>query len=225
VDAESYLHWLRRIDLEAVGLPDLVRAVDTILQAMRRELEACGEAPGEMLQALLEIESDLRQDRLPLDLLEDFRRDFLDDLDPYEAADAVLERELREIAAGIAPSRWGSETYQRLEQAIDGFLEGGDEDALWTTVDDLEELIERVARSYANTAILPKEVTMESRITHRLLCEGIDQWRTALALLRDGESEDEPDWSKVLEQAEQGNRLLVCVQIYQSRLQSALTTY
>lgn len=220
MSCESYRHWLASTDLETARESDLLEAVQAVLHALNEAAE--DEQSSALLGALGEIEGQLLQGRLPRELLAAFRRDFPYHASPGEDPQAVLERELREIAAGIAPSRWSTETYQNLEQAIDAYLEGGEEEALWAQVETIEQLLERVSESYQRTAVLPKEVTMESLVIHRLLCEGIAEWQQALALLR--ESEDEPDWDAVLDGAEAGNRLLVAVQIYYQRLQSALST-
>jgi hypothetical protein len=229
MDAETYLHWLRTADLETTRLEDFRQAVEEVVAALKAEGD--GQEPGEMQEALTEILHELHAGGVPKKQIETFREDFLYDGEQHDPPEVVLEKELREIAAGISRERWSTETYQSLEKAIDAFLDGGAEESLWSTTDSIEELLTRVSDSYRQTAILPKEVTMESMVTHRLLCEGIEGWRAALAMLKDDEpaegddEEQDWDWDLVLKTAERGNRLLVAVQIYQSRLRNALSTY
>ena len=226
MDAESYLHWLGTIELANAKPGDVRQAVNAIVETLSAEAAKNDEQDddgGEMLQALLAIQAELAAGRSAQQHLDSFRQEFLYDTELPLPPQVVLENELREIACGIARSRWCTETYENLEKAIDRFLDGGDEEGLWTEVDTIDEILERVSQSYKQTAILPKEVTMESMVTHQLLCQGIEEWKSALELLRDGE--EEPDWTAVLKRAETGNRLLVAVQIYHQRLQSALSTY
>lgn len=218
MDAENYLHWLGTTDLVHVGQGDLTQAVDAIVAELEQETPE-----GEMLQALRFVQSELRSGRTPTRELLTFREEFLYDSDLPDPPHVVLENELREIASGISRDRWSTETYQNFEAAIDRFLDGADEEVLWSQVDAIEDLLDRVQSSYQQTSILPKEVTMESKVTHQLLFEGIEEWREALTMLRD-DQEGEIDWNAVLLRAETGNRLLVAVQIYHQRLQSALMT-
>lgn len=135
----------------------------------------------------------------------------------------ILEQELREIAAGIAEERWCTESYKNLESAIDQFLDGGEEENLWDFLDELEASLERSSESYQQTDILAKEVTVESLVLHKLLLEGIEQWQSAVAVIRQGDPECEPEWAEMLARAQEGNRLLVAVQIYYGRLQRAVS--
>jgi hypothetical protein len=225
MDAGSYLHWLRTTDLDLAVLSDLKEAVEIILGALQRELaehEAAGETVDfEMLHCLQEIFAELNHGCIPLGRIEAFRNDFFEDV-PAQSPEAVLEQELREIAAGINPEKWSTETYQKLEKAIHGFLDGGEEEALWSTVDEIDSILEESYESYRTTGILPKEVTVESVVCHKILFEGICWWKDAVNLLRDGDDDVEPDWSDVLQHAEMGNRLLVTVQVFNDRLQRAV---
>ena len=220
IDAETYLRWLRTADLETTTLEDFRLAVEAVVGALR--LEDDDQESGEMREALEEILQELHCGGVPCLKLEQFRQDFLYHTEPIEPPEVVLENEIREIASGLAEAAWSTETFQKLENAIDAFLDGGSEEPRWSAVDAIEELLERVSESYRQTVILPKEVTLESQVTHSLLCEGIEEWQSALALLRDEDSNEEPPWDTVLEAAERGNRLLVAVQIYHKRLQSSL---
>lgn len=223
IDAETYLRWLRTADLETATLEDLRLAVEAVVGALRAEDDE--RESGEMQEVLEEILRELHAGGVPRQTIEQFRQDFLYDAEPIEPPEVALENEIREIASGLADSAWSTETYEKLENAIDAFLDGGAEEPLWSAVDSIEELLERVSESYRQTVILPKEVTLESQVTHSLLYEGMQEWQTALAMLRDDESDEEPPWDNVLEAAERGNRLLVAVQIYYKRLQSTLTAH
>ena len=218
MDALSYLHWLRTTDLDHARPQDLIEAVSEVLCALDSEAPESGER--EMAEALQIIFHALRKGDIPLELLREFRIEFDNDPSTFEAPEAVLEQELREIAEGMGPERWSSETYQNLERAVDLFLEGGEEDSLWEVVDGIDALLESTFQSYAQTKVLPKEVTLESAVVHKLLCEGIDWWREALESVRE---EEDPDWSSVLKMAETGNRLLIAVQIFNERVQRALS--
>ena len=218
MDALSYLHWLRTTDLENARLQDLTEAVGAVLQALASEAQESAEQ--EMAEALQTIFEELGQGDIPLELLREFRIEFDNDPSTYEAPEVVLEQELREIAEGIGPERWSTETYQNLEKAVDFFLDGGAEDSLWEVVDGIDALMESTFQAYAQTDVLPKEVTLESAVVHKLLCEGMGWWKEALETLREDE---EPDWSSVLQMAENGNRLLIAVQIFNERVQRALS--
>lgn len=218
MDALSYLHWLRTTDLDHARPQDLIEAVREVLQALDVENQESGEQDmAEALQAILE---ELKNGALPLELLREFRIEFDNDPSTYEPPEAVLEQELREIAEGIGPERWSTETYQNLENALQLFLDGGEEEGLWEVVDGIDALMESTYQAYAQTAVLPKEVTLESAVAHKLLCEGMGWWKEALESLRE---EEEPDWSAVLHMAENGNRLLIAVQIFNERVQRALS--
>ncbi len=228
MDAGSYLHWLRTTDLDSARHSDLLEAVNIVIEALKEELasEHCEPSDddgggSEMLDCLEEIAEILAHGGLPLAEISAFRLDFFEP-EAVQPAEVILEQELREIASGIARERWSTESYQKLRAAIEGYLDGGQEEELWRVVDDLESLIEESEAAYRNTKILPKEVTSESVVAHKILLEGIAYWRGALDLFRHGDCDSEPDWHGVLELAELGNRLLVTVEIFNDRLQRAV---
>jgi hypothetical protein len=224
MDAESYLHWIRNTDLEMATHSDLKEAVEEIVEALQDELSDSEDRSGEdMLEALEEILEALAGGQLPLSQIQDFRDDFFSPVDFGEAPEVVLEQELREIAAGIARERWVTESYLQLQNAVEAYLDGGDEDQLWQVVNELEKILEESQTDYESSRVLPREITTESAVAHRLLIEGMELWREALTLLQDGDPEVEPDWEGILHTSELGNRLLVAVQIFNSRLQSALS--
>lgn len=214
MDAGSYLHWLRTTELDIAKLSDLKEAVGIVAEALRAE-GAKDEEP--MLEALLKISGELDSGYTPVELIESFRADLFEDY----AADApavVLEAELREIAAGIAEEQWNTESYQEFSEAVTVFLEGGSEEPLWAVVEKMDEILEQSRQRYCATDVLPKEITTESAVAHKILLDGIANWVEALEQVRDGD----PDWDEVLAYAETGNRLLVAVQIFNQRLQNAV---
>jgi hypothetical protein len=62
---------------------------------------------------------------------------------------------------------------------------------------------------------------LESVVVHKLLLEGMENWKASLEAVKEDE---DPDWDWVLATAEQGNRLLVAVQIFEERVQRALSS-
>ena len=221
MDAESYLYWLKRTDLETARIGDLTEAVEGVAAALRVELEGTDEPhAADMLSSLESILQQLHQGNLPIRALQEFRIEFDNDPETFEAPDQVLEEELREIAAGIAKERWCTESYEKLESAVNAFLDGGEENEFWDVVDGLASSIDAAHAEYCKTQILPKEVTLESKVVHKLLCEGIEDWKAALDSLREDE---EPDWEWLMQTTEHGNRLLVAVQIFEERVRNALS--
>jgi hypothetical protein len=221
MDAESYLYWLKRTELEAAQPKDLLEAVDAVMVALEQELQNPEDQHAqEMLDSLAAIRQELIGGSIPVKAIEEFRVEFDNDPDTYEAPEMVLEQELREIAIGIAPERWSTETFENLANAINTFLDGGEEDAFWDVVDGIESIIDSSYNSYSETHILPKERTLESVVVHKLLLEGMEDWKASLVSIREDE---DPDWEWVLQTAEHGNRLLVAVQIFNERVQGALS--
>lgn len=217
MDAHGYLHWLEVTDLEMASLEDLKTAVDVVVEGLKDE-GADGE---EMLAALQALRPGLLESERPWPQLGAFRSEFLQR--ETECPATELEEELRQIAAGLPKQRWKTETYLKLEKAVDQFLDGGEEDDLWDTLDELETLITGASQTYRESTILGKEVTMESQTTHRLLLEGMDLWTAVLARAKD--EAEEPDWDDTLAQAEEANRILAAVTVYNERVQSALAPY
>ncbi len=216
MDAHGYLHWLEVTDLELASLEDVRQAVDVVIEGLKDE----GQDGEEMLEALEALRPGLLETERPWPHLSAFRAEFLQR--EMERPEALLEEELRQIATGLPKQRWRTETYIKLEKAVDAFLDGREEDDLWKILDELESLIVGVAKSYQESTILGKEVTMESQTTHRLLLEGMDLWIETLGCAKD---EEEPDWDEILAQAEDANRLLAAVTVYNERIQSALAPY
>jgi hypothetical protein len=221
MDAESYLYWLKRTDLHAARSKDLVEAVDAVVMALKQELqEAEDQYAQDMMDSLVAIRQELIEGSVPVKAIEEFRVEFDNDPDTYEPPEVVLEEELREIAAGIGPERWATETFEDLATAIQSFLNGGEEDAFWEMVDQIERIVDGSYSSYSETHILPKERTLESIVVHKLLLEGMEDWKAALEAIKEDEN---PDWEWILATAEHGNRLLVAVQIFNERAQGALS--
>lgn len=231
MDAGSSLNWLRTTDLAAARADDLLDAVEAICSALEIEikeqveagLEDEAQAGEDMLDALSAIHATLNSGESADSLIQAFRENFWVDPNSAQPPEVVLEEELREIASGITRERWCTESYETLEQAINALLDGGDEDVFWDFLDGVEKNLERSAESYAQTDILAKEVTIESLVIHKLLCEGIHEWQAAIAVVREGDPDADPDWEAMLARAEAGNRLLITVQIYYGRLQRAVS--
>lgn len=222
MEAEAYLHWLRSTDLESATLEDLSVAVEWVVEGLRGDLEqGPDETTWQMLEALEAIQQDLADGSIPKDSLYDFRQTFVFDPGLVVPPEVVLEHELREIAGGIARERWATESFLKLEEAVRGYLDGGDEEPLWEVVEMMEAAVENSARGYSETDILAKEITLESQVVHKLLCEGMERWQLALDQLR--HEDVEPDLDQMLIDAEAGNRLLVAVQIYYDRLKQAVS--
>lgn len=222
MEAQAYLHWLRSTDLESATCGDLSEAVEQIVEGLRSDLEQTpDETTFQMLETLEGLQQELAAGTIPLEGLYEFRQTFVLDPSLVVPPEVVLEQELREIAGGIARERWATESFVKLEQAIQGFLETGEEEPLWDVIEMMEAAVENSSQGYAQTDILAKEVTLESQVVHKLLCEGMERWQLALDQVRDEEAE--PDWDQMLEDAEAGNRLLVAVQIYYDRLKRAVS--
>ena len=220
-DAKAYLQWLRSTDLDQALYTELVQAVQVVIAALEdMPEESLSDEEFAVLESLTEAHRQLDAGGLPKEQLLAFRTLFDGGLALPKPAVELLEEELREIAAGIAKERWTSETYSRFESAVDAFHEGGEESDLWEVVEDIERLLVSVTEHYQNTDILAHEVTAESLVVHRLLTEALQSWGSALALIQ---GEEEPDWDEILAFAEQGNRLMVAVQIFQGRLKNALS--
>ena len=153
MDAESYLYWLKRTDLETARIGDLIEAVEGVAVALRAEI-AEEEQPHavEMLASLESILEELRRGDIPLQALTNFRVEFDNDPETFEAPEQVLEQELREIAAGIARERWCTESYEKLENAVNAFLDGGEEDEFWEVVDGLASSIDAAHASLSSCA-------------------------------------------------------------------------
>ena len=222
MDAESYLHWLKRTDLQVAQPRDLMEAVDAVMRALEHELQETQDPYAQdMLDSLAAIRQELAGGIVPLKALDEFRLEFDNDPDTFEPPEAVLEQELREIAEGIAYERWSTETFENLASAVKTFLDGGPEDSFWDVVEGIDSLIDASYNTYSETHILPKERTLESVVVHKLLLEGMENWKASLESVKEDE---DPDWDWVLATAEQGNRLLVAVQIFEERVQRALSS-
>lgn len=222
MDVESYLRWLKNTNLEATSHADLCKAVRSILDALKLEQEESYEGSEQLYQELKVIDEELVNGGMPLQALDSFRKQFGEV--PIEPADVLLEKEIRQIAEGMAPEQWATENYQIFENAIDDFLDDGPEDTFWEILDGLDNTIVTAFESYQAKEIVPAEVTAETLVSHKLLCEGLGLWKDSLDILRFAETESDIDWNEVLESAENGNRLLIGVQVYYRRLRESLAS-
>lgn len=131
-----------------------------------------------------------------------------------------MTSELLELARGLPDSEWRTEHYLRFEQSIDRFLEDDDEEALIQFLNEMAGVVDQVLESYGQAQVLPKEVTVESTVTHQMLVSGAELWNQALEEAYRALELEEADWDQILAPAEEGNRRLVAVQVYSERLEN-----
>jgi hypothetical protein len=225
MEYETLLRWLAHNEVEQTPhdqLLDLVRAALDGLEGMDdAQFEALPEGQA-MLDDLDEILTELESGGLAGPALREFRARYGGQPErAVESAASLLERQYRELASQLAESQWRTDTYRRVESALDRYLEDGDEEPLLDALDAMEEILEKAYRPYREAPVLPSEVSAESYVGHRLLQEGIESWFSALEMLREEEDpERETDWAGALKLAEQGNRLLIAVQRLNAQVQA-----
>lgn len=216
---EGYLYWLERADLDNASLSDLHRAVSGALIELgspseNPEVEAACSALEEILEHLI-------SGSVPTFELNEFRQSFLNGTHTVLPTHQHLEEELRSIASGLAHEIWKTASYIQFETAIEAYrVDKQQEEGLWNTIDALSDLIDQAMTTYEATLILPKEVTMESQLTHTLLLEGSALWRQAFDMLENDEEDHDLHLDNALSLAQEANRLLVAISIYHSRLQA-----
>lgn len=127
-----------------------------------------------------------------------------------------LEQRYREKAAGLGIVQLESRTWDDLNKALDA-ADAGRLKLVGRWIDSVEESFLAAWESYEHSDILADEITAESVLGHRLLREGIEGWLEALAELRD--TLGQHDRRTILAQAEQGQRLLMVVQIVEQEAQ------
>ena len=119
-----------------------------------------------------------------------------------------LDRELRQRAQALNEGQWCTSTYLEFEEAL-----AGSADSLATQLERLHLQFENAWESYSAQPILESELTAESAVTHGLLKDGIAGWLEAIVQAGEGEH------SLALERAEEANRLLVVLQLYERQLE------
>lgn len=104
-----------------------------------------------------------------------------------------------------------TETWLELHQAVEAAHMGNVKLAQeWVT--DLSELYLDVWKGYETTTVLEAEITQESALGHQFLQGGVESWLEALAAFQSELESASPDYSRVFEPAEWGQRLLLVVQ-------------
>ncbi len=123
----------------------------------------------------------------------------------------ALETVWREKAQNLGLAQLETTTWEDLHKALDAAAAGrGTLAAKW--IDLVEEKFLSTWESYEGSDVLEREVTAESVLGHRFLQEGLEGWLASLDTFRDGLSTG-VDRSEVLSLAEEGQRLLMTVQI------------
>ena len=128
-----------------------------------------------------------------------------------------LESDLATIANRLPRWEWNTELYAEFAQAAEELRTNRGESAEGR-LDDVEERVLRVWRSYCEVGMEETELTAESIVGHRILKRGVAEWLEALNCLR-SVIEGEGDLDEGLEHAEQANRLLVAVQKFGDRIE------
>ena len=129
----------------------------------------------------------------------------------------ILEDEFRQMAENMTDSEWRTSLHAELMAALDEFYESGDRDVWIKYLRMRRTVVHEASRNYASMSMTPAEVTAETAVGHKLLCEGIEAWLRCLdQLLESPESEEE-----ALIEAEYGTRLLVAVQRLQQRIDAS----
>ena len=236
MNTDGYLQWLRTTDLERVKLPDVLEAISVVMDALQTELEEqSGRVKSteetddldfveDMFIALSELNSDFTDNGFSREKILGFRRDFLSETPTFLPPEVILETELREIAEGLDEDRLSTGIHQLFASSVDALSENGEEEPFWEVLEELEKLLERVSTTYAETTLLPEEVTLESQVTHALFVEAIERWKDSLLEIASVADEGgEQDWPFLLEETEYATRLLLAVQVYNERLQRALS--
>ena len=213
MNTDGYLQWLRTTDLERVKLPDVLEAISVVMDALQTELEEqSGRVKSteetddldfveDMFIALSELNSDFTDNGFSREKILGFRRDFLSETPTFLPPEVILETELREIAEGLDEDRLSTGIHQLFASSVDALSENGEEEPFWEVLEELEKLLERVSTTYAETTILPEEVTLESQVTHALFVEAIERWKDSLLEIASVADEGgEQDWPFLLEE-------------------------
>lgn len=137
----------------------------------------------------------------------------------YEQKPAAdwLESDLETTAKRLPKWEWQTELYADFARVAEEVLTGGGETAE-VKLDEVEQRVLRVWKSYGEVGIEESELTAESIAGHRFLKRGVTEWLEALNCLRSA-MDGEDDLEVALEHAEEANRLLVAVQKFGERIE------
>ena len=125
-------------------------------------------------------------------------------------SEARVELVWRQKASSLQAEQLHSTTWDDLHKALEATTHSPALVEAW--VDWAEGQFLSLWESYEAGDVLCKEVTIESILGHEFLAEGVEEWLTALAQLR--ESLDGPvDHASILQRAEAGQRLLMALQV------------
>lgn len=133
-----------------------------------------------------------------------------------------LEQRWREKAAGLGLVQLETRTWEDLHKALDA-AEAGRLSLVGRWIDTVEETFLATWDEYEQSDVLEEEITAESVLGHRLLREGVEAWLEALALFR--ANLGHPDRTGILALAEEGQRLLVVVQVVQLEAQDSVSRF
>ena len=197
--------------LALIEVADLDRVdLATLLEVVQFAQDGCA-AQDPRFGWLLSIEEALLDGTIPVQSLRDFALRFPLTLRP-EAVE--LEEEFTQLALQLGEADWTSAQYVELVAAVEEL----DDEALRHYVLTRRLAVRQAQEGYIATALSPDEVTAETYVAHRLLCQGMELWMQALErLLHDPEG----DWEPALADAEHGTRLLVAVQKLHQRVAAA----
>ncbi len=151
-------------------------------------------------EALLDIEQELKEGRIPQALLAQLAAGAAAD-EPLDEVDR-LTREYHRLAAELQPEQWQSVYYLELSTHL---AESEDEELL-DFIDSLRRKLTQAWRKYSRDYALVPGVSAETAVGHRLLEEAHASWMEALQMLEEGFATDE-----VLTTAEWAVRLLAAV--------------
>jgi hypothetical protein len=133
-----------------------------------------------------------------------------------------LEQRWREKAAGLGLVQLETRTWDDLHKALDA-AEAGRLSLVGRWIDKVEETFLATWDGYEQSDVLEEEITAESVLGHRLLREGVEAWLEALALFRD--TLGNLDRAGILALAEEGQRLLIVVQVIQREAQDSVSRF
>jgi len=125
---------------------------------------------------------------------------------PSEREDLQVELTLRARAAALWNADWETPMFLEL---VDVLSEG----TFAAYRASMSARVEKAATSYQEALANPDELTIEALVRHKLFLEGLEHLRESLDYL-----ESDPEES--LRLAEQGNRLLIAVQLFADRYNS-----
>jgi hypothetical protein len=120
-----------------------------------------------------------------------------------EEEKARVERQIRARAAALWNIDWQTAMYGELVQVLDS-------ENFQEYRSSMLERLERATASYEAAITPPSEITLEEEVRNQLFLEGLDDLRESLDYL-----ESTPQ--AALKWAEQGNRLLIAVQLFADR--------